>query len=121
MYDEVDTDVETTGGKKFAIPGFHHHGLMHILKSSIEGNSNQAKQYHWHPFEQYWQPPNADKPPDWIYDKIYSLPAFVKADCKLQEYPRDSGCDLSQVIATIMLWSDATHVTQFGYGQFIST
>jgi hypothetical protein len=53
VHDEVDTEVEATGGKKFAIPGFHHCGLMHILKSSIEGNSDQARHYHWHPFEQY--------------------------------------------------------------------
>jgi hypothetical protein len=78
------------------------------LKSSIEGISNQAKQYHWCLFEEYW------KPPDWVYNKIYSSPAFVKADCELQKSPRDSGCNLSQVIATIMLWSDATHVAQFG-------
>jgi hypothetical protein len=53
VHDEVDTEVEATGGKKFAIPGFHHCGLMHILKSSIEGNLDQARHYHWHPFEQY--------------------------------------------------------------------
>ena len=114
VHDEVDTEVEATGGKKFAIPGFHHCGLMHILKSSIEGNSDQARRYHWHPFEQYWQPPDVDKAPERMYDELYSSPAFVKADRELQESPRDSGCDLTQAIAAIMLWSDATHVAQFG-------
>jgi len=33
VHDEVDKEVEATGGKKFAIPRFHHCGLMHILKS----------------------------------------------------------------------------------------
>lgn len=114
VHDEVDIEVEATGGKKFAIPGFHHRRLMHILKSSIEGNSDQARQYHWHPFEQYWQPPYVDKPPERMYDEIYSSPAFVKADRELQESPRVSGCHLPRAIAAIMLWSDATHVAQFG-------
>ena len=48
VHDRLDTEMpESIGGKKFAIPGFHHCKLMHILKSSIEGNSDQAKQYHW--------------------------------------------------------------------------
>ena len=94
VHDEVVTEVEATGGKKFAIHGFRHRGLMHILKGSTEANSDQAKQHHWHPFEQYWQPPDADKPPERIYDEIYSWPAFVKADWNLQESPRASGCDL---------------------------
>lgn len=67
-----------TGGKKFAIPRFRLCGLMHILKSSIEGNSDQAKQYHWHQFEQYWQSPDADKPPKQIYDEIYSSPVLSR-------------------------------------------
>ena len=112
VHDEVDTEMESIGGKKFAIPGFRHRKLMHILKSSIKGNSDQAKQYHWHPFEQYWQPP--ERPPERMYDEIYSSPTFVKADRELQESPRESGCDLPRVIAAIMLWSDATHVAQFG-------
>ncbi|KIM71647.1 hypothetical protein PILCRDRAFT_82571, partial [Piloderma croceum F 1598] len=73
-----------------------------------------AKQHHWHPFKQYWQPPDEEPPPEWMYNEIYSLPTFVKADHKLQEPLRESGCDLPQVIAAIMLWSDATHVAQFG-------
>jgi hypothetical protein len=68
--------------------------LMHTLKSSIEGNSDQAKQYHWHPFKQYWQPPDEEQSPERMYDEIYSSPTFVKADRELQESPRESGCDL---------------------------
>jgi hypothetical protein len=83
------------------------------LKSTIEGNSDQAKQYRWL-FEQHWQPPDADKPPKRIYDEIYSSPAFVKVDRyrNLQESSRDSACDLPRPIAATMVWSDATHVAQ---------
>jgi hypothetical protein len=42
VHDEVDTEIESIGGKKFAIPGFRHRKLMHILKSSIEGRSGKA-------------------------------------------------------------------------------
>jgi hypothetical protein len=77
VHDEVDTEVEATGGKKIAIPGFHHRGLMHILKSSIEGNSDQARQYHWYPFEPYWQPLDVDKAPERMYDELCSSPCFV--------------------------------------------
>ena len=49
-----------------------------------------------------------------MYDKIHSSPTFVKADHELQESPRESGWNLPWFITTIMLWSDATHVAQFG-------
>lgn len=114
VHDEVDTDAERTGGKKFAIEGFRHRSLVNILRTTIEGNSEQAKQYHWHPFEEYWQPPDPNKPPERIYNEIYSSPTFVQADRDLQNSPKEPGCDLPRAIASIMIWSDATHVAQFG-------
>jgi hypothetical protein len=114
VYDEVDPEVESTGGKKFAIPGFRHRKLIHLLKSTIEGKLEQARQYHWHPFEQYWQPPDLSKALERVYDELYSSPTFVKADRELQQSPREAGCNLPRAIAAIMIWSDATHVAQFG-------
>ncbi|KAF8204209.1 hypothetical protein K438DRAFT_1964576 [Mycena galopus ATCC 62051] len=53
--DQIDPDADNVKTQKFAIPGFHHRSLVHIICSIIEFD-NTAKSFHWHPYEQYWTP-----------------------------------------------------------------
>jgi len=41
------------------------------------------------------------------------LDTLNKAHNKLQKEKRDDGCQLEQVIAELMFWSDAMHLAQF--------
>ncbi|KAG1784624.1 uncharacterized protein HD556DRAFT_1280298 [Suillus plorans] len=104
----------TVGTRKFCIGDFHHRSLVHILRTAIESNTPHAQQYHWHPYEQFHQSPDPNTPPVRVFDEVYTGDAFLKADRDLQNSPGEPDCDLPRVIAGIMVWSDATHVAQFG-------
>lgn len=114
VHDEIDPEADTTRTRKFRIDGFHHRSLVHILRTAIESNTPHAKQYHWHPYEQFHHSPDPNIPPVRVFDEVYTGDAFLKADRDLQNSPAEPDCDLPRVIAGIMVWSDATHVAQFG-------
>ena len=52
--------------------------------------------------------------PQRVYDELYSSDAMIEAHMKLQQQPPELGCTLERVIASLMLWSDSTHLANFG-------
>ncbi|KAJ6525270.1 hypothetical protein DFH09DRAFT_1329079 [Mycena vulgaris] len=52
---QVDPDANDVETRKFEIPGFHHRSLVYIMRSIIQFD-DAAKSFHWHSYEQYWQP-----------------------------------------------------------------
>lgn len=112
-HDEVDDEEEPLRSKKFFVPGFRHRSIVHLMRTAIE-HSEQAMDFHWNAFKLFWQPPDPLAPPERVFDEIYSSNAFVEADRELQDTPDPENDHLPRVIAALMLWSDATHVAQFG-------
>ncbi|KAF7971982.1 hypothetical protein HWV62_19325 [Athelia sp. TMB] len=112
-HDEVDPAEEPLRSKKFFVTGFKHRSLVHLMRTAIE-NSEQAWDFHWNPFKHFWQPPEPLAPPQRVFDEVYSSDAFIEADRKLQESPDPNNDFFPRVIAALMVWSDATHVAQFG-------
>ena len=49
-----------------------------------------------------------------MYDKLYTSDTWITAHNDLQKQRRDNGCKLEHIIASLMLWSDAMHLAQFG-------
>ena len=49
-----------------------------------------------------------------LYDELYTSDAWNEAHDALQKQRCNDGCKLERVIAGLMFWSDATHLTQFG-------
>ncbi|KAI6095493.1 hypothetical protein F5141DRAFT_1221894 [Pisolithus sp. B1] len=76
-------------GQIFVVPSFFYHKLTAV--SPITGKEQ------------------------WLYDELYTSNAWIKAHDKVQKQRHDDGCMLEQVIAGLMLSSDATHLTQFGH------
>ncbi|KZP03709.1 hypothetical protein FIBSPDRAFT_672759, partial [Athelia psychrophila] len=112
VYDEVDEEAESLRSKKFFVHGFQHRSLVHLLRTAVE-KSDQAKEFHWQPFKNFWQPPDPQAPPQRVFDELYSSSAFLDADQELQNTPNTDD-NLPRAIAALMVWSDATHVAQFG-------
>ncbi len=71
-----------------------------------------SKDFHWHGFEEHWQPLDPNMPSEQVYGELYTSEAFLKAERELLSAVADD--DLPRVIAAFMFWSDATHVAQFG-------
>jgi len=70
-------------------------------------------QFHFEPHELLWQR-NKDTDPVRVQGELYTSPAFIDAHRKLQDSPREPGCDLPRVVIALMFWSDATQLTSFG-------
>ncbi|TFK68774.1 hypothetical protein BDN72DRAFT_650911 [Pluteus cervinus] len=96
----------------FKVPGFYHRSLVSIVKEGCSGAN--SKDFHWHPFEEHWTPPWDPSRTERVHGELYTSPAFLEADRKLQELPPEPDCDLPRAIAALMFFSDATHVAQFG-------
>ena len=63
-------------------------------------------------FHQQWT--TADNRTVNIYSEIYSSPALLDAHAEINALQRIPGDYLEQVIAPLMMWSDSTHLANFG-------
>jgi hypothetical protein len=95
----------------FSVPGLHYRSICSVIKSTFEDASSSC--FHYTPFKKFWKP-TADGPPQRIHDEIYSSDAMVKAHEDLQNLPPESSCNLERVVASLMFWSDSTHLASFG-------
>jgi hypothetical protein len=103
------------GAKDFVIEGLYHRSIT-ALMTSIYSSDPASLSFHHEPFKQYWQPPGTSSPTDLVrtYDEIFTSDAMIEEHEKLQNSPLEPGCSYPRVIAALMLWSDATHMAQFG-------
>lgn len=98
-------------GRTFSVPGLHHRSITEIIQSVFETN----RHLHYTPFELWWQP-DPDIPPQRIYSDISCSQAFHDAHHEVNENPdfHVPGCTLEKTVAAIMIYSDSTHLAQFG-------
>ncbi|TFK58883.1 hypothetical protein BDN72DRAFT_948719 [Pluteus cervinus] len=113
---DADSDDEPDIAKlqrlKLRVPGFHHRNLMDLLIETCNGQ--EAKNFHWHPYEEHWHPPWPGATAERVHGELYASKAFLDADHALHQSPPEPGCDLPRAIIAIMFYSDATHLAQFG-------
>ena len=98
--------------KPYIVPGLQHRKLVEVIKSAFA--SENAKRFHYEPFEQFWQPPDPSAKPQRIFDELYASKAWNEEHERIQRSLPQEGCSLPRVIAAMMLWSDSTQVSQFG-------
>ncbi|EMD34528.1 hypothetical protein CERSUDRAFT_55172 [Gelatoporia subvermispora B] len=102
----------------FEIPGVQYRPILEVLKAAYQ--DPQAAYYHYTPHKTFWQAdakPGEELPPaERIYSEVYNSDAMLEEDRVIQEAPRNPADppDLEYAVAPIMLWSDSTHLAQFG-------
>jgi len=96
---------------KFEIPGVWHHDLLEVICTAFQ--DTKAQFYHLTPFRLFWKP-TPDSEPERVITDLYNSDAFLQEHESLQQQPRELGCDLERVVAAIMVWSDSTHLANFG-------
>lgn len=94
------------------VSGIWHRDLVEVIRAAFEDPS--ASSFHYVPFQSFWQPA-WDGPPERVYSELYNSDAFIETHEKLQQQPPEPDCNLERVVAALMLWSDSTHLTNFGY------
>ena len=95
----------------FEVPSLFYRKLLDVIKNAFR---EQALEYfHITPFETFYSP-EPNEIPERIYCELYNSPAMIEEHKKIHSQPHSDGCTLETVIASIMLWSDSTHLASFG-------
>ncbi|KAJ3804430.1 hypothetical protein F5876DRAFT_83171 [Lentinula aff. lateritia] len=74
---------------------------------------------HFSPFKLFHQLPLSNEEIR-VHGELYTSDSFIQAHDKIQRVPlppEESDCKLERAVAVVMLWSDATHVANFGTAQ----
>ncbi|KAI0054779.1 hypothetical protein BV25DRAFT_1816540 [Artomyces pyxidatus] len=100
------------GPQNLTVHNFYHRDLLSIIREKLSRKDDDAN-FRYEPYELLWQR-NGTSQPVRVYGEMYSSQAFLDAHRALQASPPEPGCKRSRVIAGLMLWSDATHLTSFG-------
>ena len=96
---------------QFHVSGIYYRPILEVIKAACQ--SDQAKEYHWLPFELVHQSTAGDLR---VYTDIYNSDAMLEEDAKIRAlgpHPDDDP-DTEVVVSAMLLWSDSTHLTNFG-------
>lgn len=98
----------------FDIPGLYYRKIMNVIMSVFEDVASAS--WNMVPHRLWWKSPLAspDDPPEQVRSEMYNSDTMVMEYEKLTACPRAPGDHLEIAIAGIMLWSDLTHLAQFG-------
>ncbi|KAG2125108.1 hypothetical protein DEU56DRAFT_744035 [Suillus clintonianus] len=92
------------------IEGVHHRSLTNIITSVFEDSASST--FHMTPFQQMWETPDGRNIE--IFSEAYSSIAMREAYAEVNSLPRAADDNLEHVVASLMMWSDATHLASFG-------
>ncbi|KAG1831918.1 hypothetical protein F4604DRAFT_1606465 [Suillus subluteus] len=92
------------------ITGVHHRSLTDIITHVFESDVSQS--FNMTPFNQFWTTP--DHQTVRVFGEAYASPALMEAYEEINALPLDPGDNLERVVASLMVWSDATHLANFG-------
>lgn len=103
--------VQRGEAPEFEVTGIYHRSIVEVIKSAFQ--EPLAKSFHFTPFKLFWKPSVTD-PSQHVISELYNSDAMLNEHKNIQTQPREPGCTLETAIATIMLWSDSTHLANFG-------
>ncbi|KAG8697132.1 hypothetical protein FRC09_008057 [Ceratobasidium sp. 395] len=101
-------------GHRISLSGFYTRNLTQLIRARLSKPQDEdSGVFHFVPFESWWTP-GPGIPPERVYDELYTGDAWIQEHATLQRSPPVPGCNLERVILALMLWSDSTHLAQFG-------
>jgi len=98
---------------KFSIPGLRYRKIPAVIRAMFA--SPLASKFHLSPFTLFRKAPNGEE--ERVFCEVYDSDAFIEENDKIQRAPvppDDPGCKREKAVAAVMLWSDATHLANFG-------
>ncbi|KAE9410585.1 hypothetical protein BT96DRAFT_984098 [Gymnopus androsaceus JB14] len=93
------------------VSGVVHQDLLSVLKEAYMDES--ASEFNLRGFKQMWQCKKGSEPIR-VHGEVYTSNAFLDMEREVLASPPEPGCDLEQVVAPIMAYSDSTHLASFG-------
>jgi hypothetical protein len=108
---DIPMKSKEEGARPFSVSGFDFRPLVEVICSAF--TDIQGSAFHLLPFKRLWKDP-LDDHQERIFDELYTSDSWLEAQDELQKLPREPGCTLERVIAGLMMFSDATHLANFG-------
>ncbi|KAG6913513.1 hypothetical protein DXG01_006243, partial [Tephrocybe rancida] len=87
---------------------FYHRDLVEAFTSGVRDFA--AKNFHWRGFRQYWKPSESE-PEQRVYGEAYTSDALLDLEESITPV---EGCTLETAVVPLMLYSDSTHLANFG-------
>ncbi|OJA16859.1 hypothetical protein AZE42_09971 [Rhizopogon vesiculosus] len=100
------------GARPYITADLYHRPLISVIREKLS-DAQDNELFHYEPYQLQWSAPHLPHEVN-IQGELYTSPAFMDAHRELQESPREAGCDLPHVVAALMFWLDAMHLTTFG-------
>ncbi|KXN87998.1 hypothetical protein AN958_07810 [Leucoagaricus sp. SymC.cos] len=94
----------------YTVSSIYHHSIVDIIKVAF--TEPAAGSFHYIPYKLFWNCAS-DAPPERVITELYNSDAFLEEHAKLEQQHGSSGSP-ENAIAAIMLWSDSTHLANFG-------
>ncbi|TBU21549.1 hypothetical protein BD311DRAFT_678089 [Dichomitus squalens] len=90
---------------------------LEVLKAAFQDTS--ARKFHWFPqrlFRRVATPENPDARPERLFTDVYNSDAMIREHEEVQRRPRnpDDAPEVEYVVGGIIVYSDSTHLTNFG-------
>ncbi|KAK7437003.1 hypothetical protein VKT23_006712 [Stygiomarasmius scandens] len=111
---KVPSGSKSVPPAEFVVDGLLHANLISTIRLAF--SEPLAKKFHLSPFEYYHQRPGSEHPTR-VHGELYTSPAFIREHDQVQRAPLpldDLDCKRERVVAGIRVWSDSTHLTNFG-------
>jgi hypothetical protein len=118
-FQTADIDIEVPSGIKgippgtFSVPGLLYRKLTAVIHAAF--SSPLASHFHFSPFKLFHRSPSGEE--ERIFSEVYNSDAFIEEHDNVQRAPLppdQQDCKLEKVLAALMVWSDGTHLTNFG-------
>ncbi|KAK0238382.1 hypothetical protein EDD85DRAFT_920728 [Armillaria nabsnona] len=90
------------------ISNIWHRSLVDVIQSAFE--DPQFSDFHIKGFTQMWNPPGCSHS-EQIFGEVYTSEVFLEMEDSINPFP---GCLLEAVVVPVMIYSDSTHLTNFG-------
>lgn len=94
---------------KFKVDSLFYRKPMEVIKAAL--SDTDSKCFHLYPHKTYWQP-DSTKEPERIYSELYNSDVYIEEHERVWSAHEKSTHET--VIIALMLWSDSTHLANFG-------
>lgn len=93
------------------VSGVYHRSILEVFTTALQDEN--AKSFHYMPFSLFWKA-TPESTPERIFSEMYNSDAFLEEHQIIQKLPSEPGPQYERAIAAGMLWSDSTHLANFG-------
>jgi len=118
-FQTADINIEVPSGTSgippgtFSVPGLVYRKLTAVIQAAF--SSPLASHFHFLPFKLFHRSPSGEE--ERVFSEVYNSDAFIEEHKNVQRAPLppdEPDCKLEKVVAALMVWSDSTHLANFG-------